>query len=246
MSTKINYIVANYIGNNRRYKSYRDIFSVNPLFFFKRHIEFFNANNIPEIECTFVFNDDISEQLKKEILDLTNNKHEVIFRKNAGFSYGAWDQIIKMNLEKYDYFFLIEDDYLPTTSDFLQPFMKSMTDDTAYVCGLVEWSPTHYLSSNCKPFLFPSISNGLLSAAAAKHVLKTFNELFMIGHGNDYQSGFKNQVFFAKHFNDLNYSIKDILSEYRSDFFDSGHNNIVIYGDKNSIAPIEPIVINEY
>ena len=43
---------------------------------------------------------------------IKNCKVEVTFRENIGMSYGAFSDIFKSNLDRYDYYIFNEDDYV--------------------------------------------------------------------------------------------------------------------------------------
>lgn len=248
MSTKVNYIVANYIGPLRSYKHYQDLFNRDPLCFFRKHLEFLQTMYDPDqIFTTFVFNDDIDPKIRHVLDDLYPHMFEIKYRKNAGFSYGIWNDTIIKNIEEYDYFFLIEDDYLPTRPDFLTPFKDRCKDGVAFVCGLVEEAspqrfPEH-VPVNEDPFPFPSISNGLLSSKACKEVLKKYGSVFNINYNSDYWSAYTNQIYFCKYFTDMGYDITDTLDEYQSPYNNANAKELVIYGDAKKPALLTPIEV---
>lgn len=247
MSITVNYIVANYIGPLRTYGHYQEQFKKDPLCFFKKHLDFLQTVHDPEhVTATFVFNDDIDIDIKRQLDDYYQYKFEIVYRKNAGFSYGIWNDTIIKNLDKYDYFFLIEDDYLPTRGDFILPFKQRCVGKNVFVCGLVEEaSPQRFpghVPVNEDPFLFPSISNGLLSAAACRRVYKKYGSIFNINYNNDYQSAYTNQIYFCKHFTDMGYNIVDILDEYSSPYNNASKRELVMYGD-NKPPLLLPIIV---
>lgn len=242
---RTNYIIANYIGPNRQYPLYKSLFETDPLFFYKKHLDFFTRNNLPDISCTFVFNDDVDSLLKDKINDLNRDKHEVIFRSNAGFSYGIWNDTVIKNLDQYDAFFLIEDDYLPSTDKFLTGFKQKITSKVAFVCSLVELATherfSHSVPATQAPFRFPSISNGLLLASACRVVMSKYGTLFRINDRSDYWSAYTNQIYFLKNFNDIGYDVVDTTDEYCSPYYNSHENRILNYGKGETL--IEPILI---
>lgn len=247
MSIRVNYIVANYIGPLRTYPQYRKLFNIDPLYFCKKHLDFLETiDTANQVIATFVFNDDIDEVIKAEIIGAVSDKVELIFRKNSGFSYGIWNDTIIQNLNNYDYFFLIEDDYLPTRNDFLNPFLKRLQHNTAFVCGLVELASANrfpgHVTPGEKPFLFPSISNGLISASACKKVYNSTGSVFKINLNKDYWSAYTNQIYFCKPFIDMDYTIVDTMDEYSSYYNNATVKDLVIYGaDKQAplLIPIE-------
>lgn len=247
MSTKVNYIVANYIGPMRTYSNYQNIFNRDPLHFLKKHLNFIQTAKIDDLVATFVFNDDIDDEIKKAILLLaTNSNAEMIFRKNSGFSYGIWNDIIVDHINDYDYFFLIEDDYLPSKKDFLQHFIKRTSDSVAFVCGMIEEaSNKRYpdrVSADQEPFCFPSISNGLITAESCKKILENHDSVFKINLNNDYSSAYNNQIYFCKYFTDLGFKLTDILDEFSSPYYDATRKCIKVYGH-NKESLLEPIIV---
>lgn len=239
MSIKVNYIVANYIGPLRYSK-------LDSLFFFKEHLNFLkNIKTDIKIFPTFVFNEDVDSQIKKELDGYS--EYDILYRKNSGYSYGAWNDVIIKNINNYnyDYFFLIEDDYIPTCDNFLNPFLDRCKGDTIFVCGLVEEASSvrfpSYVQDNQKSFKFPSISNGLIPAGFCRFFYKKNKKLFNISMDTDKDTAYKNQIYFCKYFTDMGYKITDILDEFKSPFFDS--KNIVTYGNENRLALLKPIEI---
>ena len=246
MASKVNYIVANYIGPLRAYDHYQDVFRNDPLCFFKKHVEFFKNEYVSgDITPTYVFNDDIDNNIRKE-LDTYQETVDIIYRKNSGFSYGIWNDTIIKHLNNYDYFFLIEDDYIPVDKNFIEPFRERCVGNTAFVCGLVEEAsqerfPGHVSESDGR-FPFPSISNGLLSAAACREVFNKHGTVFKINYRSDYQSAYTNQIQFCKHFTDMGYGITDILDEYSSPYNNATKRELTLYGS-NDRPLLRPIII---
>lgn len=247
MNTRVNYIVANYIGPLRTYAHYQDLFNKDPLCFFRKHLDFLQTvHNPDQISTTFVFNDDIDPVIKRQLDDYYPYKFEVLYRKNSGFSYGIWNDTIIKHLNIYDYFFLIEDDYIPVDKNFIEPFRERCVGNTAFVCGLVEEAslerfPGHVSESDGR-FPFPSISNGLLSAAACREVFNKHGTVFKINYRSDYQSAYTNQIQFCKHFTDMGYGITDILDEYSSPYNNATKRELTLYGS-NDRPLLQPIII---
>lgn len=247
MSTRVNYIVANYIGPLRSYAHYQDLFNRDPLFFVRRHLDFLQTIHDPDqVFATFVFNDDIAPSIRAKLDELYPHNFEIIYRKNSGFSYGIWNDTIIINQNSYDYFFLIEDDYIPTIGDFLTPFKNRCKGDVAFVCGLVEEASSQRFPGRVSPnqtaFPFPSISNGLISGEACRDIYKKYGSVFNINSNNDYNSAYNNQIYFCKYFTDNNYKIVDILDEYSSPYNNATQRELKIYGGKKPPL-LEPIII---
>lgn len=241
----VNYIVANYIGPLRRYPHYQELFSKDPLFFLKKHIDLVTRVTDVDITATFVYNDDLDTDLKKEIERYSRDKIEIVFRKNSGFSYGIWNDTVKNNIDKYDYFFLIEDDYIPCSPEFLRPFIKRTSEKVSFVCGLVETASKQrfplYVPESDGSFKFPSISNGLLTASSCKIVLDKTGNIFNINSNSDYHSAYKNQIYFCKYFTDMGFDITDILDQYSSPYNNATDMVIKFYGNPNNPSLLKPI-----
>lgn len=240
---KVNYIVANYIGENRNLNFYKKVFKLDPLYFFKQHLKFFEENNLSYVTPTFVFNDDIDEKLKQNILTLNKQNYEIVFRKNGGFSYGIWEEIVEKNLYDFDYFFLIEDDYIPAREDFILQHIKKLEKNVAVVCGEINDSISTGYCNNLDVgelnFPYPAISNALITSESCIEVKKVFGKIFCLNYFNDYTNGHANQIFYCLNFFKLGYKIIDILDEFSSPYFDPVVEKIIVKsGNPWLIQPI--------
>jgi hypothetical protein len=181
----INYIVAIYGGNRRHYGN------LSPIgVFVNKHIEFLKSNPKYIEYVTFVFNksNNLDEveliQQCKEFLENFKYTGDVIVRDNSGFSYGAWHEGILHNINNKEitHHFLIEDDYLPQCSDFLEWFLFVENEDTKYVASL--WKENH-----------AAMSNGLLNHKKALDTYKKYGTVFQLktNASESYWDGFDNQ-----------------------------------------------------
>jgi hypothetical protein len=246
MTTRVNYIAAFYIGGNRTFPYYQQAFKNDPLCFVRKHIEFSEyAENIDRF--SFVINDDISEELKEEIILLTRGKNiEVLFRINNGYSYGAWNDVVRKNLSEFDYFFLIEDDYLPSFTNFVSPFIQRFNANTSYVCSLmVEISNeiNEMVPKDLGKFKHPSISNGMLSGMAASKILEKYNTIFRLQKGSTKEIGYWNQIYFLKNFTDTGYDVTDTTDEFSSPYLNTSSGELKVYGNSNNPPLLIPIQI---
>lgn len=244
MTIKVNYIAAFYIGPNRTFPYYQEAFKNDPLCFVRKHIEFSEyAENISKF--SFVFNDDIDDILKEEILTLSQGRNiEVIFRSNQGYSYGAWDEVIKRNLNDYDYFFLIEDDYLPNYTTFVLPFVERLKDNVAYACSLVVEISNKIdkmIPEDLGKFKHPSISNGMISAKACKDILKKYGVLFRLQEGATKEIGYWNQIYFLKNFTDSGYDIVDTTDAFSSPYLNTSTGAVKLFGNTEYPPLLFPI-----
>jgi len=240
MDYKINYVPVFYIGPNRDYASYQEKFKNDPMFFVRYHVNFLNTCENNKIKrATFVFNDDISDELKDLILqtvvEVKTMEVEVIFRRNGGFSYGAWNDVIKKNLNDFDYFFLIEDDYIPVKPDFYEDFVDRCTSEYPYVCTLV---------AKHKGKLHASSSNGIIRADVCKIILEKYNELFLVNNSNNLPDAWNTQINFLNLLTDAGYGMRDITHKYSTPHIINCHiNQITVFGNKNFPHILVPIIL---
>lgn len=247
MHTKVNYIAGFYVGENRSNPYYQAVFETNPLHFFDRHVEFLKTAKDIDL-VTFVFNDDIAPELKECIDALSSTDIgkplEIIYRKNSGFSYGIWNDVIENNLYDFDYFFLIEDDYIPSRPDFISIFRNKCIDDVSYVCSLayeVSNKINHLVRPEDGSFWHPSISNGMITAESVRKVFNQHQRVFRIVNDTDYNSGYLNQLYYLKDYTDLGYKVIDTLDEYSSPYMNSGSVSVSVFGNPNNPPLLEPI-----
>ena len=67
---------------------------------------------------------------------INNIPVDVLVRENIGLSYGAWNFAVNQYGHEFNYYFLIEDDYIPVMDFWDSAFMDRMADNVAYVCTL--------------------------------------------------------------------------------------------------------------
>ncbi|MHA2038744.1 MAG: hypothetical protein ACW98X_20115 [Promethearchaeota archaeon] len=224
----INYIIASYLGPRRRGGPHEK----NCLTYIKEHVNLLKRSKSKNIFPTFVFNG--SRDKEEEIKNcLGNLRCQVIFRPNVGFSYGAWEEAIINNLSyDYKYFFLIEDDYIPTNLSSLKEFEKSIENENDTVAGC--FSLYTNLGGHKK---HAAISNGILKAEACRNVLQN-NSIFEIVNDNNYISGEINQVNFLNMFLAKGYTFKDMSQNYSFIFYDGNCDKK--YGNgKTLVRPIK-------
>lgn len=237
MNTKINYIVALYCGP-RMSRRYSLLLAKDKLYFFNSQIEALNKFGEGIDLVSFVFNVDSLEQQSEIInnLNLANItfKYEIIVRENVGASYGAWMDCIHKNIHEYDYFFMIEDDYIPVCNNFYEPFINKCTDKIQYVCCRVFREPED---------LYPhaSISNGLITASVCKNLIYNNNSVFLLYDGNNYLNFYQIQKDFLHFYRALGFELSDILEKYSVPFYDSSKDAIVHYGNINGNCLLEPL-----
>lgn len=235
---KIHYIVVFYIGPNRNYTSYQHLFRTDPLMMFRKHVEMLKTVDKNITSATFVFNGDIDPNLRQTIDNFTDHgvPTRIGYFNGPGFSYGAWNEVIKKRLGVCDYFFLIEDDYIPTRPDFYKPFVDRCTDEYPYVCTYVEEkSPGRFCASS---------ANALVKAKQCKEMFEKHGEVFAAIDGNTYEQAWNIQLNFLNYFTESGYKMRDILDEYKTPhMLNCNINHLVTFGNSNAESLIEPIVV---
>jgi hypothetical protein len=152
---------------------------------------------------------------------------KLLYRKNGGGSYTAWDSAIQAVLkDDYDYHFLIEDDYVPVTDYFYQPFVEMFKSETAYICQF--WIDNH-----------ASVSNGLFSGKAAKDLKEKFGSIFdCINNRDDWAGQVLNQVNFLNFAKKAGYTFGDV-SKYCHPFLER-ENFIKVFGNAQGKVLLAP------
>lgn len=240
MTYTINYIPVFYIGPNRDYASYQEKFRTDPMFFAKKHVDFLNrCIDTPIKKATFVFNDDISDELKVLATEVASQIKtmdvEVVFRRNSGYSYGAWNDMIKKNLNEFDYFFLIEDDSIPLETTFYEHFVERCTPEYPFISTFVdEYEPGKFCSS---------CPNSIIRADICKKILAKYGELFLVNNSTRLQDAWDTQMKFLNLFVDSGYGMRDILDKYSTPHnLNCNINDIRIFGDRTKPHNIVPII----
>ena len=234
----IHYVVVFYIGPNRNYTSYQHLFKTDPLMMFKRHVEFLKTADVNIKSATFVFNSDLDKTIREQLDNFKDYSvpTRIGYYGGPGFSYGAWNEVIKKRMDNYDYLFLIEDDYIPTRPDFYKPFVNRCNDEVPYVCTYVEErTPGKFVASS---------SNALIKAKQCKEIYQKYGEVFTALDCSTLEQAWNTQVNFLNLFFQEGYKIKDILDEYQTPhMLDCNINRLVTFGDKNAPILIEPIIV---
>lgn len=235
INNTLNYIIAFYLSD-RMSRLYSDYTRKNKFYFLEKHIEFLNKGTDIDL-VTFVFNvDDFSvvDEIAKKIL--TSNiqfKYEVVIRYNTGFSYGAWNEVINKNIKKFDYYFISEDDYIPTIKNFYKPFIDKLSDNAPYVAFMTSEEIKRHAS----------FSIGVFKGDACCKVYEKYNKVFKIIETKEYRDAYTNQIDFFDYFRDFDYTIENIIDEYKLPYMDSSKNSITYYGKKDNPVLFIPIGI---
>ena len=89
---------------------------------------------------------------------------EVINCPNQYQSYGQWLNAIEMFVDEYDYFILIEDDYIPNIDNFDSKLIEIYEEGT-FLCSMISKN----IIEHC------GISNGIISSETIKDLIKQKN-----------------------------------------------------------------------
>jgi len=233
---KIHYIVSVYIGK-RLTQSVNRLIEKDPYHFIKKHLECLSKFKVPDIsKVTFVIskNDAEIDEHAKDVLqeyDL-DIPVEFILRENLGMSYAGWNEVIHKSLENgddYDYFFLIEDDYVPHIDYFYNYFVEAANERTFFVAQ-------KYM--NFSENAHPAVSNGLVSYRLAKDVKAKMGSVFKVDVSTgDYWLGVQNQIHYLKNAQSMGYEFHDVESTTIVPFLD--RTKYSFYGNiKNPIVLI--------
>lgn len=246
---KIKYVVACYMGF-RRADGIK--VAMSPFVYLEEHIKFLSQYDISDAisEAVFVIN---GGDLELDKLDITSIKIPIKFidRENIDFSYGAWNHVVEDDIKNNkvsDYYFLLEDDYIPIQKDFYKNFIKLINNNVAYVAqlmfetdaSLVKGIHNQLDSSIVVPQYHAAISNGMLNGKICSKIYNKFNSVFRLNGLNDYGFAEFNQVLFLEYFNQMGYNLLDI-TEYHHSIFLTNSKDKVIYGDENLPLVIKPI-----
>lgn len=223
MRKDTNYIVVFYGGKRNTYNS----LVPHPLYnFIQNQIAFLSKSPKGIDHATFVFNES-NHPKEKEYIDYLNQislpmPHTVVHRKNEGFSYQAWEEVIAKTYEEYNYSFLIEDDYIPSRLDFLDYFKQATDEKTVFVAS-------HFVRNHA------AVSNGLF---INKHTNP--KNIFHLRRGDSrYTTAWHNQRYFMKSYLQSGYNCTDI-TKIGYTIFLSGWNSFKSYTDSNLPLLIEP------
>ena len=230
---KIHYIVAVYLGNHGS-DFVNKLLQADKYHFIKKHLECLSKYKVDDItKVTFVVNQH-EEKEDLEILKISQNQLlnipiEVVFRENTGYSYAAWNKGVTdsiKNNESFDYYFLIEDDYIPNCDYFYQTFIDAVKENTAFVSQV--WRTNH-----------AAISNGLLVGKAANKILENYPTVFNVNTENtSYYTGVCNQVNFLSYAKDLGMNFTDVCETSLQVYLHVNH--FCFYGCVNGDVLIMP------
>ena len=211
----------------------------------KMHLTALGTINVPMIKkVTFVISPCGNPELEAKMCDYAKTKKNslvdvevdaYVAPDNNYWSYSSWDYCMNKNIDDGMNFFLIEDDYASTKSEFYMPFINKMSDSVAYVSQL-------YGSLNQK-HEHAAISNGIMNVDAAMKHYDTFGECIFVAEEKKEWTGEWNQLHFLDNYKKLGFHMCDVSKTHLHPFL-TPNNKIVFYGNQNGESLIEPIFFN--
>lgn len=158
----------------------------------------------------------------------------ILRRSNIGMSYGAYTHAFKKYVNEFDYFILMEDDYLPV-EDYFDTTLVNMLKEavgTAYLCGCIAygWGKGQ--------FPHAGLSNGIIPSDIIKKVHSSggFRHSNTIGDGAT--DGSTGQVIFSQSVLPFG-SITDITNRYPLIFYHTTGNRLE-YDKHNKAVLLAP------
>ena len=238
---KLNYIAAFHYGE-RMNSVYTNKLKNNKFYIFEEHLVAITAYHSGIDLVTFAFNlDNLEDELMiKNKINSYNIpfEYEVVCRPNEGASYGAWAHVITKNIEDFEYYFVTEDDYIPCSHNFHQPFIDRCKDDYFYICMFGEKIPPPGMIYHA------SIPEGVINGNACREVLAKQNNLFYVIKEKTYDSFYKTQELYCQYFVNEGYKVGDITDAYCSPFMNSPTLSIKIFGEITNPVIFKPIPLS--
>jgi hypothetical protein len=236
---RINYIVVCYLGE-RRLES-----GLTPSILIRKHLETLRDFNAPVDKVSIVINADSPEQVVEAASVIEEyqpyyTKSKIYSRRNVGHSYGGWADTIDHCIwsgEHYDYFFLIEDDYIPARPDFLKVFTSSMDEGVGYICQKVE-------DREARGKRHAGMSAGLLPWEPARQAYSKNGSAFRVIPSINYFEAEKNQIGFLDNITDLQYRIVDVSDKCSTIYVEKdpdGFKRYIEYGNPDLPATLAPL-----
>ncbi len=152
-------------------------------------------------------------------------------RENVGLSYGAFNHAFEKHGNKFDYFILLEDDYIPVEDNFDTTLIRILKERpaTVYLCALLGWMDK--FAQPRKPHA--RISYGIMGKSVIQQVLNNGGFDYSKGNG---QASFSQSVLPFGELTDLS---NVYLVPY---FLEGGHilnPRYTLHNDKTMFIPYQ-------
>lgn len=154
---------------------------------------------------------------------------DVLRTDNVGLSYGQWYKAYEKYTEQFDYYILIEDDYLPVIDHFDSELIEMQRKlSSGYLCGLIFDQSGRYGAYYNK---HAAMSNGIITSDCFKAIYEKHGSLL-------FQNNAEAQIAFTRLPLTVGHRLDEYISDgkFRSLFWD--HEKILIYGKSESAQDI--------
>jgi hypothetical protein len=210
------------------------------LFFLKKQIK--SLEQLDQNIDVIIFNFNITTSHYKHIKDIfeivpkkiKNSKIEINFRENYGMSYGAFSDVFKHNLDRFDYYIFNEDDYVFTQHNWDKYLVEKF--QSLKNCGYLSMAVTD------KDSIYPkhaSHSTGITSYEVLKKLFDKFGEL-PHSKGNNYgDNEHLGQVKQTNEIYNLGYELYDLKDDFQILFLNY-QGNIKFIHEQNKEIFIKP------
>lgn len=211
-------IINFWFGDRRRSPP---IYNEDRLIYIKTQIEYLRLyqNNLKTIYFNFNVETEHYDLLNKalKLVPKYINGSEIItnIRGNKDFSYGAWNDITLKEIENYEYFIYLEDDYFFTQDNWDEYLIRKY--NTKEDIGFLSMGVRPHHNPHFR-FLFHSI--GISSRKSLKKVIENSKDL--IGQSsyeeNNYHSGESLQNIWGRLYSEVGLINYDVREDYQVEF----------------------------
>jgi len=219
----VNYVVAMWTGT-RAHEDTRA--RVDRTFFMREHIRALEAleHSLDQITVVLAEGGDAeADAFIKSIDRIGDTPVKVLVRENTGYSYASWNHAFETFRDAFDYYILIEDDYIPWADGFDEILVAHAKEKNTYVCSLATRGGRH-----------GAISNGIVPSKVWEKVHPA-----PFAHGSETRNGNDSQRQWTMWFAEKGFWVKDHTDTHSSPFW-NGHS-IRWYGDLSKPVLMMPI-----
>jgi len=244
---KVNYVIAAWSGSRR--DDY-PLYEKNRLFYLLNHLKSLKTLNHNLDQITIVApinNEDEPPYFAKFLARLPKRINDtavvVIRRRNGGQSYGSYFYAYSIFGDEYDYYILVEDDYVFIEDYFDSTLIREFNKNPncGFLCSYID-----YLNKETKAWLHAAISNGITSGSTLKEIIEKnksprglqadkdgdlLGEIFCQGEYDVIP-----QIRFSTNFEAIGKKLYDLTATYRAAYHAARiakPNELLFFGDKN-------------
>jgi hypothetical protein len=161
----------------------------------------------------------------------------VLTRENSGMSYGSWSHAYDVYGDQFDYYILMEDDYVPCLDHFDRALLERIDawPTAGYLC-------TYYETHNRKGYAHwkphAAISNGMMRAATLAAVKRKFGRVpYLDGAGYVTES----QIVFSHAVLQAGHRIRDFRRHYSCPYLSERTRQVVEFGNPRRPPLLAPL-----